>query len=177
MKKFLLILLALTMCISMCACGGDNDPIDETTYIDDGSIELTLENYKQFLRTSFIASVDGDSYQGYASNGLPLTWKDGVTYSMRVEGLSTNFNYMDVVVVAKITINANVVPFWGDGAWQSFSIDSDLEVTTDIAGNGNNRMFEKAGKTDYGASLLVDYSSLEYDYEIISVKGKVVPAR
>ena len=171
MKKILLILLALTMCISMCACGGDSNP----SSIDDGSIELTLDNYKQFLNTSLSAKSGGEESREYTLDGRPITRYDSVVYTMNVEGLSTNFNYVDVVVTAKITINADAVLSLGL-FYDTLFINTELEVTTDIAGNGKTTGREKAGETDSGNTLFVDWNSIESNYEIISVKGKVVPA-
>ena len=162
MKKLLLIFLALVMCVSLCACGGkdtDNDSSDATTSTYDGSIELTLENYKQYLDVSVECNLLAENMYEFETE----QYKSFV-FKLHVKGLSTNFNYQDIVVNARIKASAQSA-----GQYDAHKIEKDLEVRTNIAGNGEERQTHKVGKN-------LIRSSFEYKYEIISVSGKIVPA-
>lgn len=167
MKKLLVIFMAAVLCLSLCACNsGNNTNSAETTELNDGRIELTLDNYEQYLDVDGWAAVNFDD-----DNILDV--------SGSVKGVSDNFNYYDVTVTLTIRGKYNLssyIRYIGgkiDSVHpeQTKTFGRGLEITNvNISGNGS------AGIEIENLRSIVR-GSIEVDFEVKSVSGYVVPAK
>ena len=172
MKKVLLILLALTMCVSMCACGSDDSTNNKNTNgansvsKNDESITLTLDNYEQYLN---IVNVfcDTEDQRIYAT--------------INIKARSTNFNYNNVKVEInfkgsyKASLTEYDAQLGGVKILDSYTDNYNCNhtVTLDIAGNYFNEYDIVTLKQDY-TSQSKDIT--DFDYTIVGISGTVTPA-
>jgi len=183
MKKVLAMLLTFAMCLGMCACGGAQK--------DDDSIELTIGNYNDYLDINMTIAnyVDPeDPYAYYYPTDIKNSHGDIVGYGytevkfgFEVEGVSSNYNYNDVVITGRFNGDYEGFSFWWDENDDYISIDEpfefDITVKTNIAGNGDNfYILEMDGNHPKGHY----YTSKDYfkcDFEVVEVSGTVTPAK
>lgn len=186
MKKALSLLLALVLCLSLCACGGntgsnENTTNEDTTNGNPDEIALTLDNYSKYLSvTAFMhdpASTEG-LFVGAVNNGTGISYDGGSTFyvynhfssNVKVEGVSTNYNYNDVSLTIRFTgtyktvdINTNK---WNGGN----EINSEATVECNIAGEGS--VWEDfSGNGGYMLRKMADV-----EWEVVEICGTVTPA-
>ena len=150
MKKALSLILALVLCLPLCACSVETN----TNVADVNAIELTLDNYEQYLEVGARAQLKED-YK--ASNHFVLgVASDGyskfVTYDFGqniygyiwTKGLSQNFNYNDVKIEVEFTgrfCHFDLMTHQDDmedtATWDQFSFKGICD-RLDITGKGNN---------------------------------------
>ena len=166
MKRVIGVLLALSLMLLCFGCG------------DDGSIELTKDNYEEYLKvtarcfTSGNKSINNHSYY------------DSVTGTVDVEGVSSNFNYKDVTVSVRIAGSYYVCDSDGhiedsQGSNGRDAFDETINVKCDISGSGSGEATKELNERS-GVALSVWYTTdqfIEAGYDVVDVKGKVVPAK
>lgn len=189
MKKTFALILALVMCLSLCACGGNvgsnaNTTTENNANTTNGNpdeIALTLDNYSKYLSVkaymSDPASMDG-LFVGAVNNGQGINYDGGsslyvfnhFTSSVQVEGVSTNFNYNDISVTVRFTGTYKTVDI-NTNKWSSGNeIDSEITVECNIAGEGS--VWEKfSGNGGYMLRKMA-----EVEWEVVAISGTVTPA-
>ena len=194
MKKALSLILALVMCLSLCACGGNTGSNANTTTANtttanntnttnenSDEIALTLDNYSKYLSvTAFMnnpASTEG-LFVGAVNNGMGIPYDGGSTLyvyrhfssNVTVEGVSTNFNYNDVSLTVRFTGTYKTVDIntrkWNGGN----EINSEVTVECNIAGEGS--IWEDfSGNGGYMLRKMADV-----EWEVVAISGTVTPA-
>lgn len=170
MKKLLSMLLICTMMFCLAACGKSKD------------IELTLDNYDDYLKIEVNSYAYGDMYG--VSEGVKVS---DTTYALMfygdingnayVKGASTNFNYNDVKIKVKLS-----------GEYESYKFDTYMlgsfaesengtyemifELDTNISGDSEQFNVEYALPDGY-----VTHNHLLYNtnVEVIEISGTVTP--
>lgn len=200
MKKAISVLLALVMCLGMCACGensGGEKP---------NAIELTLDNYERYLdvyasayvktdykvhnaaQTGFVIGKSGSS----AYNFVTGNFGQYVYGNVSVRGLSQNFNYNDIVIEVEFTGRCNHCDLaekkdnkletftWSD--FQFFATCSKVDITGNGTSDGSYKFALPAGRgvpvLSYASNTVRYYTEsdfLEYSFRIVSVSGTVTP--
>ncbi len=187
MKKILLILLALTVCVSMCACGDNNDTnnINDTNDSnannnasssngaskDDGSIELTLENYEKYF--SIVVDIADSSGE------------DALYVGVYAQPKSTNFNYNDIVV--KATIEGEYLARYDFAPYHDAPnsvvrepFSKEISVELDISGNALERIYVCDILPNWTIQNLYRGNEDKEDsyaiLTIVSISGTVTPA-
>ena len=180
MKKTLSLILALVLCLSLCACGGDN------------GVKLTLENYESYLKVIGYVTENRD---GQISHGHPGIWmgKYSGAYKLyeslfqtqlrgtiTVENLAPNYSYEGVEITVKFVAMPNVLSKDADNNNPSVHVATyEFEGTFKLAIGGtvidgqevifdipsDMMAFIDSGYQQYG---------LKYTYEVIGVKGTAV---
>lgn len=169
MKKKMAILLSLILIVVCCACGNKKT-------------KLTLDNYSKYLSVSAGVYPPGFDTNDSARfpGGVPLTdgsltfylYRHLNTYA-RVDGLSTNFNYNDVVVTVRVDETFRTY----DTKKKEWSSDKPISekytVACDIAGNGKivGNISEAGGSI---ANMHEDMAT--YEWEVVDISGTVSPA-
>lgn len=165
MKKALSLILALVLCLSLCACGGNNS----------NRIVLTKDNIETYFKLNAGLYDNGNYGMGNEPNEFHA-WA-------KVEAVSTNFNYEDIKITFRVKRNARCCKFnLGPDIPASQSVlydheipcDAEITITTNIAGNGEEKI-----PLDY---ICQEHSQTPYflrdsdiSWEIVSVSGYVVP--
>lgn len=193
MKKATSIILVLVICLSLCACSNGGTGGEDTGKSNE--IELTLENYEQYLDVSASAGTqldfEGNAYiiLGYdemeAQHILTSDYSKNIYGYVRVEGLSPNFNYHNIKIEVEfkgkcLTCDTTLTrddDMEAIKQWQTYSFMAFCDKV-DITGCGR-------GETPYliGSDRGIPYSYsglcadfLEYEYTVISISGSVSPA-
>lgn len=193
MKRATSIILVLAICLFLCACGSGGTGGEDTAKSNE--IELTLDNYEQYLDVSASAGTQLD-FEGNAdivigfdrSTGYDIInsgYSKNIYGYVRVEGLSQNFNYHNIKVEVEfkgkcLTCDTTLTrddDMEASKQWQTYSFMASCDKV-DITGCGR-------GETPYliGSDRGIPYSYsglcadfLEYEYTVISVSGSVSPA-
>lgn len=192
MKKVISLILALVLCLSLCACGTPGNPtevpettVPETTIPETTAAKgtpLTLDNYDSYLtiKVSAYSKEDGDhvrfSVQQY-NFGYGMKIPGGYTWYLypllgvnaNIKGASSNFNYYDVEVKVKVSVTyESGDPYTGD--WKApETFEKVFTIKCNIGGEGSN------GETiDLGKYLHDDM--LEYKWEVVEITGYVEKA-
>lgn len=190
MKKLLSLILALAICLPLCACGEKSN-----------EIELTLDNYKQYLDVSAQAQLredyesDNSFLIGYDTknncNCVTSKFGQNVYGYIWVEGLSQNFNYNDIEIKVEFTgkcyhldLNADEDNNTSTLAWSEYSFITECnEVDITGCGDGEGKWELPSGrgipKFGYWNDVRLIYKPddfLEYEYKVVSVSGTVTPA-
>lgn len=184
MKKVISLILAIVMCLPLCACGNNS--------IGDNSIELTLENYKDYLdiRAYAVPAEDcvanNDSF--FDMNGKRCGASSISSYlyvKAYVEGVSDNFTYSDIVIKVRVTgkhilCDPNNVDGFRTMYSRIVNADFTQSLTCDlnVSGKGEGKSTEKYSFS--GNEILPDMmfaKCYDFDCEIISISGKVVPVK
>jgi hypothetical protein len=191
MKKVLALFLALILCLSMVACGGGNDATNPTE-APDNSIELSLDNYADFLEIKAYVSpgedipADNDSF--YDMNGKMCGASSLSSYMTIVayaEGVSPNFIYSDIVIEVRATgkhilCDPNKVDGFSSMYASVVNADFTRSITCDlnVAGKGEGESDEKY---TFPENMIMPFMMFadcyEFTCEIISISGKVTPVR
>lgn len=180
MKKALSLILALVLCLSLCACGETKS----------NEIELTLDNYADYLRIRVYVNggrdLPADNVSFYDMNGKLCSASEVSSYftiGCNVEGVSSNFTYSDIVIEVKATgkyiaCNRDKKGHFGElessiaNAFFTHSVVCDL----DVSGTGKGSGTEKYIIPDNLVMPEMLYAhSKEFECEIISVSGTVKP--
>lgn len=99
MKKLIALLMALVLCLSLCACGKENAEIGKTDLPDNNEIspvEITLDNFEQYL------SIDRTTDVTKFTFGLKV-YNDTITVIPLEEG-----NYENVKLLVKLKITTSI---------------------------------------------------------------------
>ena len=172
MKKLIALILALILCLSLCACGGK-----ET--------KLTLENYTQYITLETACSLSDDIR--VADTELPGTggvvtfyMGDTITPMVKIIGASSNFNYNNVKVKVRFSGTYYGYVFRNPDGWH---IDVDpvgektfeyvLEATANIGGNSE----KVKGSYILPEGMLSDRDLLSFTVEVIEVSGTISEAK
>jgi len=160
MKKYLALILVLVMCLSLCACGK--------------KIELTADNASKYLDIYTVKYMD---HSKSVKNSSDLGWLGNYwKFQFRTEGVSTNFNYDDICIQAKITItytrykDLNYI-YNAFEEYDTQTVVRYVEIETDIAGEG----YIELDPIDLG-SYYTGEDHLNVEFEIIEISGSVSPA-
>ena len=162
MKKALSLLLALVLCLSLCACEKSNS----------NHIVLTKDNIETYFNIrAGVSEIYGlaEDYEVYAS----------------LEGVSDNFNYENISVTFKIRRNARCFKSTPDSSlppaqWTQWDheipYEAELTVTTNIAGEGQTAykfMEKEITCSEHNQSAEFQRNTLS-SWEIIAVSGYLV---
>ena len=159
MKKALSLILALVMCLSLCACGGSS------------KVTLDLNNYQQYISVS---PTNSEITKGVTVGQYPnISRNTALRLSVVAEGVSTNFNYNDVIIKVRFYSSYGTTDLVSyskaadAGTKQNFDIV--LELSPNIAGSGD--VVELINAPSNKALVEIDCK-----YQIISISGTVTPA-
>ena len=134
---------------------------------DDNAIELTMENYEDYLTVNVTTGTTGD---GYKVHGISDPFYKEIQNNITVEGVSDNYNYEDVKVEAEITVK--YTPYSWSGLDQDDVLFTEtLSTTCNVAGDGSDSTLTNV-QDGYTTNLF-----MAYDYEVTKVSGSVVPAK
>lgn len=158
MKKRILGLFLVIVVLATCSCNSNNEVEDFEKEEDDNSIELTLDNYGDYLDIEYTCNEcnSGD-----------------IRYTVDVTGASTNFNYNDVELTVKIEGGYSLYDNREQIIQRGVPHECELTVSTNIAGNGS------ATNTVEYFDPVMEQQYLEVgktEFEVISVSGSVTPA-
>jgi len=167
MKKAISLILALVLCLGLCACGENNT----------NRIVLTKDNIETYFELNASLYDSGNYGMGNEPNEFHA-WA-------KAEAVSTNFNYEDIKITFRVTRNARCCKFnIGSDIPASQMVvydheipcNAEITVTTNIAGNGEERI-----PLDYTCQ---EHNQIPYflrdsnsSWEIVSVSGYVVPVQ
>lgn len=162
MKKYIALILALVMCLSLCACGK--------------KIELTADNASTYL--DIYAGASKDHGNADVTHFGDLGWlSNKYRIQFNVKGVSSNFNYNDVGIKAKITITYTRYEnlcynrgFYDMEVYDTQSTTRLVEVKTDIAGNAVIQLDPLVLGEFYASD-----NSVKVEVEIIEISGSVSP--
>lgn len=156
MKK-IAILITFVLVFTLCGCGGEKT---------NNSIELTLDNYSDYLKIYVSHDVSGDAIkiEGFSS---PF-YDQVITYAV-AEGVSSNFNYEDVEIVLEPTVEySSSSRYHALKGTESFT--ETITLNCDVAGNASETVSTSLKGYTYA-------SSIESHTTIVSISGKVTPVR
>ena len=155
--------------------------VASTSNKNPNEIELTLDNYSKYLKIgawiSNPSSTEGVNVQAFNS-GNGIRYDGGNTYylfkyfyhSVTVKGVSSNFNYNDIVITIRftgtyktVTLNTNE---WTDGG----EVNTEVTIECNIAGNGSMRDKLEGN----GGYMHAEMSNIKY--EIVAISGTVTPS-
>lgn len=174
MKRILsVVLCVLFIGLTFCACGGKETP-------------LTVENYKDYLNVEINVSTSLSADDNVLASGAIL--KDGsrfvgsaftkLRYWGEVSGASSNFNYKDVKIKARIfgtyegMKNMKDYPFSDYQSIGDIPFEYEAEISTNISGSGKLETVY----VDIPDDVCTDDSLINSDFEIIEISGTVSPA-
>lgn len=160
-KKLIAVCLTLVLSMSLFACSSNNS--NDTSETKDNSIQLTTDNYKDYLNVSGkLLPPDGES-----------TLSDTQVYAqIDVKGASTNFVYKNVTVEAKVTFDYQDQEH-SSREWQSVS--GNVTVMCNVAGDGSNT--EVIDLVEDTEGYVNDDRFSKSSYEIINVTGSVTESK
>ena len=161
MKRLIALLLAAALSLSLAACGGSN------------SIELTLENYEDYLTINPYGSQSGDEIWLSTTYGSTLRWHSEIQCGAKIEGTSTNFNYENVVIELELygTYEANEkneMSIIDDRHSVDKNYDITVTIETDVSGNGDSSEIIELEDNFY-----TDTPNFTPNYKVISISGTV----
>ena len=169
-RKYVLMGMILTMSIFLIGCEKDNK--------DNEFIELTMDNYAQYLDVKLVQKLSGQ--HGYITDICLETsdaknkssWYKKIEYKASVKGASTNYNYNDVVVsvIASGTYDTYDLE---EGQWvrkNNNPIDLKFDVKTNIAGDGS-------GEEIIISDRWIHETLVNATFEVVAVSGTVTPAK
>ncbi len=172
MKKILVVILAAVMLFTFVGCGK--------------TIKLTKENYETYLKINTSKYMDNHEFLTYESRhnipGYPDVFGvyEKCNLTVYSEGVSQNFNYNEVKIKAKITVEYLKV---GDNDAE-YSVDHYIdpfldgygtetyivELNADISGCCESEAFE----LDFG-DFYSFYEAVSTEIEILEISGTVTP--
>ena len=182
MKKAISIMLVLAIFLGMCACGADTKS---------NEIELTLDNYDDYLKISAYTILSHDSKPNTARyfdamDGVGCAVTDYSSYmslGVSVKGLSANFLYSDITLEVRAT--GKFIAVDKNNAYNSThtsvyfneTFSQYIECKLDVSGNGNG---QSTGKFSVPGDLVIPYHSFypstDFSFEIVKISGTVSPA-
>lgn len=181
MKRTLSLILALILCIALCACNSDSKKGDETTSNPD-EIKLTLENYSKYLditgRMNDPSFTEG-TYVGSLNGGYGIAYEGGSTFylykyfncSTHVEGVSQNYNYNDVKITVRYKGEYQTVDTHTNEWTGGNEVSKEVTIECNIAGEGS---FQDKFEGN-GGYMLRDMADIEW--EVVEISGTLTPAK
>lgn len=167
-KKSMLIAMLLLVTTCSFGCAKEEKEAEtgkETETEKSNGIELTLENYEDYLNVTTQVTHTG---QGYKLTGLADPYYKQIASTLNVEGVSSNYNYEDVEVEAIITVVYTPIRSSGNFG-REVTFDETLKAECNVAGDGSETIITD---TQYVRNIFATYSC-----EITSVSGVVVPVK
>ena len=165
-----------------------NTLIEAKEKYDALGIKLTMDNYEKYLNISCSRNLSGGMSYGRAmgmGKDVGGSVYTSIESSLSVSGKSDNYDYNDVVVIAKISgyyiafsqddmKNINKGNTTLEEYYKSHMepIDITLTADTDILGKGSDSSILKIP----GDKWVMD-TSVEIGYEIIDISGTMTPVR
>ena len=175
MKKVISLILALVLCLSLCACGGGSStgtPLTLDNYEDYLAFRVNVSepSFTEGLSVSNLNSGKGIRYDIDTGSGYTFVLYDYFNISASAIGVSTNFNYNDVVITVLVKVNYKTVDI-GTNVWtEAEEYETELVFDCNIAGNGGeSTVLQGTDKNMLGKMM-------EYSWEIIDISGNVTPA-
>ncbi len=172
MKRFVVLLLAAVMCLSLVACGGSNDTLttDETeatvskeTEPKLVSVEITLDNWQNYFElreyTKFIENGFGEIDD--AETYWTLVSKDEYAFDMENCDVTFEFTYDEEIVAATVDTDSKTV-IYGE---VTGSRTSEAKVETM---NGVGQYVGGKSNERYGEYLNAELFNIENE-ELVSV--------
>lgn len=153
MKKAVSLILALVLCLGLCACTA------EPKETEPAGVELTLDNYDDYLEINV-----EDDYHQIEGN------RRGLSFIADVTGVSSNYNYDNVTVKVRIHGSYQYVNLVGAVHYWTNEYNLTIEIDTNIAGNGQKESTQCRAPSGCGIAGYADFQ-----YEIIEVSGTVSP--
>jgi len=158
-KKVFAVCMTVLLSTNLFACSGNNSSNSDAGK-DDGSIELSLSNYEDYLTATVESELAGEKLDNEFTQ---------VKSTLLVEGASDNFIYEDVTVEATITITyTDLNPRIDD---EETTITETITTTCNVAGDSSEDFLIDLLDNDYTNGL---WSSCSYS--ITNVSGSVKPA-
>lgn len=138
------------------------------------STKLTDSNYNDYLKVkvSAQAAKNDDTYWSEEIDGEQILAKQYLILGCSVRGTSQNFNYNDVKLGLKITINAKCFNQSNDEIIDKV-IEETVELDTDIAGNSIESFKKEYSFDGYG----MNDEYIDVTTELVSIEGNVTPAK
>ena len=203
MKKMISLFVALMLCLSLCACANGTNGSNmqsEAQNANGNEVALTLDNYDQYIKVTPTVFLSKDKtvnnlrhFYGTSSYGVPMytdEYSENIYGSVKIEGLSQNFNYKDITVEVELSgycwigdLSANVF-YRSDRIEYRFRAQCDK---VDIAGFGENSTGKFVLPAGYGIPVYDENLSNctyndnfedieEFKWDVVSVSGTVTPA-
>ena len=160
MKKAISLLLALVLCLSLCACSKENAESSKSN-----EVILTLDNYKTYLNLDIHSFAPGDS-DAYGFPGAPHC-RSEYTGAISCTGASTNYDYNNIEITVKFTGTADV---YENSKKIEYTIDKTETISCDIGGKGGSFVELFVGKL---ATRMIDEDSVKCSWEVVSISGSV----
>ena len=153
MKKVLSLLLALVMCVSLCACGASGNPVT-----------ITEENFEDY----FILDVSVENFEIDKKPGISVTQNRGVADLVATARLKKDVAYENLVI--EVSVLTSGMLWTGNRYTLKLQFDKNgyaeekLEIMTDYNG------LEPARPELYPASKLSTLEPGAFEYENATVK-------
>jgi len=144
--------------------GNDNKKEDEF-------IELSLDNYKKYIDIEVKNMPYGNKIK---PKGLAFYCYDSVATYVKVKGVSSNYNYNDMVITIKSKGTCDGESSAGLSGLSKYDIpfENDIEIECDVSGSG-----EGANVTNMPMGYYTYDKSINGKYEVVSIKGKLKPIK
>ena len=183
MKKNIIVLM-LIVCMVVSACGNSNgENTDKTKLNENGEIQLSSENYSQYLDVTVNAYANGPDGLGWKFDRI-FGGDEGYMYPqvyvwLQCKGKSSIFNYNNIQIKVKVsgsylTVKAietiNEVDIKTETK-KTEDFKTELEIKGDIVGNGESLETIKLPSYYYASD-----KSVTWKMESIEVSGTVTPA-
>lgn len=150
MRKIIKLALGLLLVCSLCGCSKKEE---------DTSIELTMENYMDYLDVKGVYNLGGDT----TTFGMSFNFYSDVVPNIEVEGVS-GFIYEDVEVV--IELSGTYSAHSSSMQYENTELNEMITVDCNVGGNGS-----------YSTPILLDgytYSKgIDVGMNVVSVTGRV----
>ena len=148
--KVVALIMAMLIFTQVCGCSKQEEK---------QSIPLTLENYQDYLDIVVSCNVTGD---GVKEDGYAFLWYKDIECNAVISGVSSNFNYNNVVVEIQIVGEASAI--YGSDS----EISETITVTCNVAGGGSESVISTLRKATY-------QKGINASYDVISVSGSLTP--
>ena len=183
MKKALSLILALVLCLGLCACAA------EPKETEPAGVELTLDNYTNYLNidASWYRSIQDEhqyttQFHEVVGEYATKDFVRAMCAKVEVTGASTNFNYNSIKIVGEYQVSGL--------AWmainnsiskdvQGFEVVIPIEIMLNIAGDGSAYaefvLPDNLVITSHGSLYDTD-EEINDEFKIIEISGTVSPA-
>lgn len=183
MKRVFLFFISLILCFSLTSCNsGTNKKTNKETNPDEKNIQLTLDNYKDYLKISEVSISNygaADKVLSAISGQPDIVVYNQVKFEIVVEGVSPNYTYNDVTVTFRFKGDCDIYDaiLWSVSEDVKFNSPFEFDVTADlnVAGGGNGiYIFRPETPTGF-ISAHTHKNWFSCNAEIIAVTGTLTP--
>jgi len=187
MKKTLSLILALVLCLGLCACGN-------TQTMPDG-VQLTTENYSDYMKidasVGYHDFIEGD-YIWFGLLGSSGYKQASKVFSTKVGGrictseVAPNYNYKDVKITVKFTGTVSIVDK-NSGTDNIASVEAlpfEFQGTFGLMLSGKDKdeivaydlpLPDNMVAVSDSSNVPRDICTIQYTWEIIEITGTVTP--